>query len=399
MEGEKGEEEDVGSHTEVHQQRRDIEKSGTGPSRDDIHVGLHPRAVPSLSKERCLAAGSFCLRGESYTFVCGCGRLRFSQVAPGGNRLRTFLKQHWFLLCLSVVVIFGFVNPRMGLAWRQMGAVPLSVTFLMFLSGLLLDTSAFIREATNYRLIISVFACVFVIFPLLACGAARVFWAGDSEILIALLILAAQPSTLASAIVMTRIAEGNDALAVVSTVTTNLSSVVLTPLVFSVVLGVEGQIGISAQDMILRLLRIVLLPVVIGQLLRPLLSRERLTALRGPSGVMSQLVILGMILTGVSGASGQLAGSLQLVAAAFFLHIVMLGITYSLSRILKASRGESIALVLCGSQKTLPAGIYIWSTYFAHVATGCVAIVAYHIVQMIVDSVLAVRLREWRKVV
>lgn len=308
--------------------------------------------------------------------------------------LRSFLKRYWFLISLAVVVTFGFIHPRVGLAYREMGAVPLSVTFLMFLSGLLLDTSVFVREATNFRLIGSVFACVFVLFPVLACGVARVFWPGNSDILIALLILAAQPSTLASAIVMTRVAEGNDALAVVSAVTTNLSSVLLTPVIFSVVLGVEGEISISAQDMILRLLGIVLLPVAVGQLVRPLLGKRRLRVLRVPSGVISQLVILGMILTGVSGASGQLTGSLQLVAVALFLHVGMLGITYSLGKIVRASHGESIALMLCGSQKTLPAGIYIWSTYFAHVAIGSVAIVAYHIVQMIMDSVMAVRLRD-----
>lgn len=309
------------------------------------------------------------------------------------------MKRYWFLICLAVVVTFGFVDPRAGLAYREMGAIPLSVGFLMFLSGLLLDTSALVREACNFRLIGSIFVCVFVLFPLLACGVARVFWAGNSDVLIALLILAAQPSTLASGIVMTRIAEGNDALAVVSAVTTNLSSVLLTPLVFFIVLGVEGQVSISTQDMILRLLRIVLIPVVTGQTLRPLIGKHRLKPFHRPSGVISQLVILGMILTGVSGASGQLTGSLQLVVVAIFLHVGMLGVTYSLGRMLHASRGERIALMLCGSQKTLPAGIYIWSTYFAHVAIGSVAIVAYHIVQMIVDSVLAVRLRDRHRVV
>ena len=308
-----------------------------------------------------------------------------------------FLKRNWFLVCLAVIVVFGFIEPRPGLAYKAMGAVPVSVAFLMFLSGLLLDTSSLIREVTNFRHLGSIFFSVFVLFPILACGTAKVFFAGNRDVLIALLILAAQPSTLASAIVMTRIAEGNDALATVAAVTTNLSSVLLTPAIFAVVLGAEGQIGISTQDMIFRLLRIVVLPVAVGQVLRPLIGKERLEPLRKPSGVISQLVILGMILTGISGASGRLAGAAQLVVVAFLLHIAMIGATYFLGGILRSDRGERIAVILCGSQKTLPAGIYIWSTFFPEVAIGSVGIVAYHVVQMIVDSVLAFRLRNWRR--
>ncbi|MFH1743842.1 MAG: bile acid:sodium symporter [bacterium] len=305
-----------------------------------------------------------------------------------------FLKRYWFLLCLAVVVFFGFTCPGPGLAYRDLGAVPLSVAFLMFLSGLLLDTSSLVREITNFRLLGAVFACVFAAFPLLACATARVFFPGEEDVLIALVILAAQPSTLASAIVMTRIAEGNEALAVVAAVTTNLSSVLLTPLIFFLVLGAGGQVEISTKDMIWRLLRIVLLPVAIGQAFRPLVSKKHLEFLRKPSGVISQLVILGMILTGVSGASGHLTGALQLVVVSFCLHIAMLAVTSLSGRILGASRGERVALTLCGSQKTLPAGIYIWSTYFHYIPIGSVPLVAYHVVQMIVDSILAVRLRD-----
>jgi len=311
--------------------------------------------------------------------------------------LLSFLKRNWFLVCLAVVVPFGFIEPGPGLAYKEMGAVPVSVAFLMLLSGLLLDTSSLIREATNFRQIGSIFLCVFVLFPVLACGAAKIFFAGNQDVLISLLILAAQPSTLASAIVMTRIAEGNDALATVAAVTTNLSSVLLTPLIFAVVLGSAGQIGISTEDMIFRLLRIVVFPVAVGQILRPAIGKERLEPLRKPSGVISQLVILGMILTGVSGASGRLTGAAQLVVVAFLLHVLMLSATFSLGRLLGSNRGERIALTLCGSQKTLPAGIYIWSTYFSEVAIGSVGVVAYHVVQMILDSILALRLRYWRR--
>ncbi len=309
-----------------------------------------------------------------------------------------FLKKYWFLVSLAVVVVVGFSRPEIGLAYREMGAVPVSVAVLMFLSGLLLDTSSLVREALNIRLVVAIFACVFVIFPVLACSVVWAFFRWDQDVLIALTILAAQPSTLASGIVMTRIAEGNDALAVVAAVTTNLSSVLLTPLVFFVILGAGGQVEISTPDMIVRLLRTVLLPVALGQVVRRLVGGPWLDSLRVPMGVFSQCVILGMILTGISGAAGELYGALGLVGIALYLHTVMIVLSYFLGRVVHATRGEAIALILCGSQKTLPAGIYIWSTYFPCVAIGSVPVVAYHVVQMIIDSILAVRFRDrWKR--
>ena len=59
---------------------------------------------------------------------------------------------------------------------------------------------------------------------------------------------------------------------------------------------------------------------------------------------------------------------------------------------------ERTAMILSGSQKTLPNGIYIWDTFFmphgsvsaliVHVPFGAVPLVLYHLFQLVIDTLL-----------
>jgi predicted Na+-dependent transporter len=71
------------------------------------------------------------------------------------------------------------------------------------------------------------------------------------------------------------------------------------------------------------------------------------------------------------------------------LHFVLLVLNAALSRLLMRSADQRTAFVLCSSQKTLPAAILIWKSYFPATPLGPIVAVVYHLVQLVVDSILA----------
>ena len=64
------------------------------------------------------------------------------------------------------------------------------------------------------------------------------------------------------------------------------------------------------------------------------------------------------------------------------------------SGMLKLSWPDRTAVILCGSQKTLPNGIYIWSHFFPTNPYGAVPLVLYHLFQLIVDTLLVSKLEK-----
>ena len=86
-----------------------------------------------------------------------------------------------------------------------------------------------------------------------------------------LLAMAAVPTTVNMCVAITRAAGGSEALAIFNAVIGNLLGVVLTPPLLLLLLGTASQL--SALDATLKLAKKVLLPLLLGQLLRPAVSR------------------------------------------------------------------------------------------------------------------------------
>src|SRR6185369_9123865 len=124
----------------------------------------------------------------------------------------------------------------------------------------------------NWRLHLLVQLCTFGFFPLL--GMVLVFGSGSSlspDLRIGLFFLCALPSTVSSSVALTATAHGNVPGAVFNATLSSLLGVLLTPLWLGVVLGATGR-GLPVADVILDLLEWLVLPLFVGQLLRPLLG-------------------------------------------------------------------------------------------------------------------------------
>jgi predicted Na+-dependent transporter len=212
-----------------------------------------------------------------------------------------------------------------------------------------------------------------------------------------MMILAAQPSTLATAVVLTAIAGGDAALAVVCTVTSQVLSVVLTP--WTLALFVGRSVPVDAWALAVGLLRSVLLPVAVGQLVRWRLARwidRRATVV----AVLTESVVVSFVLMGFSSGRALLWSRPDAALAVFgsvaALHGTMLAVSTGFALLLRLDGAGRIAFTLAASQKTVAAGILVWQTGFPGNPLGPIFVVLHHLVQTVGDSILASQMQRIR---
>jgi sodium/bile acid cotransporter 7 len=307
---------------------------------------------------------------------------------------KKFLRRYWFLILMAVVIPIGGAYPEGG---RWIRNTPLLIKSLVAItlgiSGFTLDTSRLLRQAINVRAILLTLGATYVLTPLLAWGLAAL-WApaepeGEQFFHLGMMILAAQAGTLASALALTMVSRGDQELALVLTILSNSLTVLLTPFILN--LSVGAEVSFEVGEMVLEMAKFVLLPVALGQLLRRFLwdaAKPLLPVMR----IVPQLIILVFVYTGFASAASHLvdepALALRYFGACALLHIALLVWNWNVARFAGLDVKASTAVTYCGSQKTMPNGIYVWNEFFAHNPYGAVPLVLYHILQLVVDTLI-----------
>jgi solute carrier family 10 (sodium/bile acid cotransporter), member 7 len=205
------------------------------------------------------------------------------------------------------------------------------------------------------------------------------------------------PSTVQSSIAFTSIARGNVPAALCSASISNLAGIVVTPLLVALLLSTHGG-GFSLdalRDIALQLL----LPFVLGQLARPLIGNwivehKQLTSFVDRGSIL--LIVYGAFSEGmVAGVWSQL--SWQSLALVIVLDMLLLAtalvITTVLSRRLGFSREDEIAIVFCGSKKSMASGIPMANILFAGQAVSLIVLplMLFHQIQLMACAALARR--------
>ena len=224
----------------------------------------------------------------------------------------------------------------------------------------------------------------------------------SKELGIGLLVAAATPSTLASAAVWTRRAGGSDAVAMIVSVVTNATCFITLPFWLWITIG-PSQTNISFGPIATKLLLVVFLPIVVAQcsrIIRPVgvWASGHKTHL----GIVAQvgiliIVFMGSIQTGhrmgeadLGGQFGYLAMGIVMVIA---IHCVTLTVGLYGTRWVGLTRAERIAVAFSGSQKTLMIGL----TTSLELNVSILPIVAYHAMQLIIDTFIANRMAIYTK--
>ena len=313
------------------------------------------------------------------------------QSNSAAKREKSLVSRYWFLAMLLLMIPAGLWLPGGGRAIKDAGwATPALVGMMMSISGFTLDTGKLHQQAANLGAITLVLFSTYCMAPAVAYGLALWLQPVDNpHFLTAVMIMAAQASSLASALALTVLSRGNQELALIFTLLSSSLTVVLTPLVLEVSIGASVEIPIG--QMIIKMLVVVVMPVALGQALRRFLWTKAKPLLKGIR-LIPQMIILVFVYSGFSVATGQINGNadvvLRIVVVSALLHAFLLAWNFCVSVLLRMDTGTGTALVFCGSQKTLPNGIYLWQHFFGNNPIGALPLALYHLIQLIVDTLL-----------
>ncbi|MFC9324330.1 bile acid:sodium symporter family protein [Kitasatospora sp. NPDC057015] len=305
-----------------------------------------------------------------------------------------------YILALLATVGLALLLPARGVAAGALGHVTTAaIAVLFFLYGARLSTRAALDGARHWRLHLTILAATFLAFPLL--GLAAQALAGSvlsPELARGLLFLCLLPSTVQSSIAFTSIAGGSVAGAVCAASFSSLAGILVTPLLASLLLG-GGAVRVDPGSVLTLVLQL-LVPFLLGQL-----SRRRTARWIAAHRPVLTLVDRGSILLVVYTAFGEgvVAGvwhtvsALQLLVLAGFCVLVLaaaLALTDQAGRRLRFSRADRIAIVFCGSKKSLASGLPMAAVLFAakDVALMVLPLMLFHQIQLMTCTVLA---RRW----
>jgi sodium/bile acid cotransporter 7 len=313
------------------------------------------------------------------------------------------MKKNWFLLGMGAAVALAWWFPDAGAKGGSLHpelANKLGVALIFFLHGLMLSFASLAAGTRKWRVHLLVQGSTFVLFPLLGLALLAIARSGvGPELRIGLFFLCALPSTVSSSVALTAAARGNVAVAVFNATLSSLLGVVLTPLWLSLVLGTAEQ-ALPFGSVVLDLLLWLILPLLLGQLSRPVLGRLAAAHKSGIS-VIDRLTILLLVYTSfcdsVKGgvwSSGSQALVISVLASLLLLGVA-LTVTWLLGRAFGFERGERIAALFCGSKKTLASGVPMARLIFGaqpSLALILLPIMIYHPLQLAVGGWLAGRL-------
>lgn len=313
------------------------------------------------------------------------------------------IAKEWFLIGMVAAVIVASLFPDFGASGGAMHAefvINAGVALVFFLHGIGLPLESLHRGLFAWRVHALVQALTYIAFPLLwILFNALLQDVLAPDLLLGFCYLAALPSTISSSVAMTALGRGDVPVAIFNATLSSLLGIVLTPLLISLLGNVDAH-GLSLGSTMLKIAELLLLPIIAGQLLRPLIGAWFARIKHYVSNVdrcVILLLVYAAFCNSVKSGLWQQHGAgliiVTLLGAAFFLGVILVLSTF-LARRLGLSRKEEIAAVFCGSKKTLASGIPMAALIFGgHPALGLIVlpIMLYHQLQLFVCSVLAHR--------
>jgi solute carrier family 10 (sodium/bile acid cotransporter), member 7 len=274
------------------------------------------------------------------------------------------------------------------------------IALLFWLYGARLSPQQAWQGVKRWQLHLLVLATTFVVFPVLGLAArGLVPWLLNLDLYNGLLFLCLVPSTVQSSIAFTSIARGNVSAALVSASLSNILGVVLTPMLVVLLMNTSGGARMDAtaiRDIVLQLL----LPFVLGQLLRPWIAgwiarHSVLTKVVDRGSIL--LVVYTAFSMGVVERIWRSVDPWQLVAVAAVDTALLLGVlmfTRLIGNLAGLDRGDGIVLLFCGSKKSLASGLPMALVFFPAATVGVIMLplMIFHQIQLMVCSVIASRM-------
>ena len=301
---------------------------------------------------------------------------------------------------LLVAIVLASVLPVTD-KWRGVAqAVSNGAVFLLFLlNGLRLPRAEVIRGIGNVRFLLPLVAWCFGAMALAGWGLSLLVahWL-PPLVALGFLYLGTLPSTVQSATAYCSLAGGNVAHSVVAAALLNILGVVVTAPLFSLLAGSHA----AALDLggLEKVALILLLPFLLGQLAQNrfghLVREHRLLATwmdRTSIAIAVYVAFSGAVEGGLWTKVGPGEWAV-LVGAVILLLALGFGGAWLTGGLAKLERGDRIALMYSGAQKSIAMGAPLASVLFGPATAGLVLlpVLVYHLLQLVLSAPLATRL-------
>lgn len=278
-----------------------------------------------------------------------------------------------FLIGVLSAFILALLFPYFGTAegpLRTGLTTKIGVFVIFFLQGLGMPSETLKKGLMNWKLHLTTQTYIFVIFPFFSLGlflvlrnfplTIEVF---SGEIWLGFLYLMILPTTISTAVVLIGQAEGNVSAGIFNTALSNILGIIWVPLVTTFFVSQVGESTLPLAGLMQSIALMLLLPFLIGQLMRPLLKnwagRNKKVFTK-----LSNLIIYYMIFVAFAQSFhneiwADFGPSLMVITCTtvVFLIIFHTGLSYQLGKLFGMNREDRITLVFCGSQKTLATGL------------------------------------------
>ncbi|CAH0536051.1 bile acid:sodium symporter family protein [Vibrio marisflavi] len=311
------------------------------------------------------------------------------------------IKKEWFLVGMVLAIVLAALFPNVGKSHGVLHldiVTELGIALIFFLHGVGLSPSAIKKGVRNWRLHILVQCMTFVAYPILwllfGHGLLAIF---PAALAFGFSYLFALPSTISSSVAMTSVAKGNIPGAIFNASLSSVLGVFITPFFVQIFMGAESG-HVPVVSTIIAIAKMLLLPMIIGQLVRPFL----ITFMERHKSVVNKVdkvVILLIVFNAFSNSVIQHIWSdfsIVTLAISIVICVVVLLCIATLipwiSRKLKFNTEDEISALFCGTKKSLAAGVPMAKVIFGtnpQLGMILLPIMLYHPIQIFYCAVLA----------
>ena len=309
--------------------------------------------------------------------------------------LARLFPDRFVLILLATIAAASLVPVRGDAAPLAQTVATAAVVLLFFLNGARLPRREVFAAMRNLQLIGPALGFCFLFMPAIGW---LLYRASEPLLphLIALgfLYCGILPSTVQSATGATGMAKSEVAASVVLAALLNLVGVLLSPLLFALL---DGRAAVNNRDAELRIVLILVLPFVLGQIAQRWL-RPAVSARPGLVRTLDRSAIAIAVYVAFSGAVvGGLwdrlsASDLAIISGGIAVFLALAyGGAWALGGAVKLPLPQRASLMFAGAQKSIAVGAPLASTLFTPSTAGMVLVVilGYHMVQLMVAAWLA----------